>query len=401
MSSTVALLFSLVLLAGNAFFVGAEFAVMAARRSQLEPLAEAGSKRAALSLEALENVASLLACAQLGITVCSVLLGAFAEDALHHLLAPVLDRVGLPEVWSHGIALALALLIVAYLHVVVGEMVPKNLAIAGPDTAALLLAPALLLVTKALRPIIALLEAIAKALVRLLGVEPKDEMASAYTAQEVHEIVRESAREGLLEAEQHGLTSRVLEFSDRVAADVAVPTAQLVTVRLGVTPAEVERLVAKRGFSRFPVLTSPVLTSPVVTSPVVTSPVVTSPVDAAADVAAESTRRNALSEVGESAAPIAAELAGYLHLKDILYADEVQRDEPVPRKRIRPLATVRPGDEVEDVLATMQRTGSHLARVVDEAGAVVGVVFLEDVLEELVGEVTDDSQLAADGRRRV
>ena len=396
MSSTVALLFSLVLLAGNAFFVGAEFAVMAARRSQLEPLAEAGSKRAALSLEALENVASLLACAQLGITVCSVLLGAFAEDALHHLLAPVLDRVGLPEVWSHGIALALALLIVAYLHVVVGEMVPKNLAIAGPDTAALLLAPALLLVTKALRPIIALLEAIAKALVRLLGVEPKDEMASAYTAQEVHEIVRESAREGLLEAEQHGLTSRVLEFSDRVAADVAVPTAQLVTVRLGVTPAEVERLVAKRGFSRFPVLTSPVLTSPVVTSPVVTSPV-----DAAADVAAESTRRNALSEVGESAAPIAAELAGYLHLKDILYADEVQRDEPVPRKRIRPLATVRPGDEVEDVLATMQRTGSHLARVVDEAGAVVGVVFLEDVREELVGEVTDDSQLAADGRRRV
>ena len=396
MSSTVALLFSLVLLAGNAFFVGAEFAVMAARRSQLEPLAEAGSKRAALSLEALENVASLLACAQLGITVCSVLLGAFAEDALHHLLAPVLDRVGPPEVWSHGIALALALLIVAYLHVVVGEMVPKNLAIAGPDTAALLLAPALLLVTKALRPIIALLEAIAKALVRLLGVEPKDEMASAYTAQEVHEIVRESAREGLLEAEQHGLTSRVLEFSDRVAADVAVPTAQLVTVRLGVTPAEVERLVAKRGFSRFPVLTSPVLTSPVVTSPVVTSPV-----DAAADVAAESTRRNALSEVGESAAPIAAELAGYLHLKDILYADEVQRDEPVPRKRIRPLATVRPGDEVEDVLATMQRTGSHLARVVDEAGAVVGVVFLEDVLEELVGEVTDDSQLAADGRRRV
>ncbi len=396
MSSTVALLFSLVLLAGNAFFVGAEFAVMAARRSQLEPLAEAGSKRAALSLEALENVASLLACAQLGITVCSVLLGAFAEDALHHLLAPVLDRVGLPEVWSHGIALALALLIVAYLHVVVGEMVPKNLAIAGPDTAALLLAPAVLLVTKALRPIIALLEAIAKALVRLLGVEPKDEMASAYTAQEVHEIVRESAREGLLEAEQHGLTSRVLEFSDRVAADVAVPTAQLVTVRLGVTPAEVERLVAKRGFSRFPVLTSPVLTSPVVTSPVVTSPV-----DAAADVAAESTRRNALSEVGESAAPIAAELAGYLHLKDILYADEVQRDEPVPRKRIRPLATVRPGDEVEDVLATMQRTGSHLARVVDEAGAVVGVVFLEDVLEELVGEVTDDSQLAADGRRRV
>lgn len=358
MSSTAALLFSLVLLAGNAFFVGAEFAVMAARRSQLEPLAEAGSKRAALSLEALENVASLLACAQLGITVCSVLLGAFAEGALHHLLAPVLDRVGLPEAWSHGIALALALLIVAYLHVVLGEMVPKNLAIAGPDSAALLLAPPLLLVTKALRPAIALLETIAKALVRLLGVEPKDEMASAYTAQEVHEIVRESAREGLLEAERHGLATRVLEFSDRVAADVAVPIDELVTVRLGVTPAKVERLVAKRGFSRFPVLTHG-------------------------------------GEVGAG-----AELAGYLHLKDILYADEVQRDEPVPRKRIRALATVRPDDEVEDVLATMQQSGAHLARVVAADGTVAGVVFLEDVLEELVGEVTDDSQLASDGRRR-
>ncbi len=350
MSPTVALTFSLVLLIGNAFFVGAEFAVMAARRSQLEPLAEAGSKRAAMSLEALENVASLLACAQLGITLCSVLLGAVAEDALHHLLAPVLDRVGLPEAWSHGLALALALLIVAYLHVVLGEMVPKNLAIAGPDTAALMLAPALLLLAKGLRPIISLFEAIAKGLVRLLGVEPKDEMASTYTAQEVHEIVRESAREGLLQAEQHGLTTRVLEFSDRSAQDVAVPTDDLVTVTFGVTPHEVERLVAKRGFSRFPVC-----------------------------------------------AP-AGELIGYLHLKDILYADDVQRDEPVPRKRIRPLATVRTSDGVEDVLATMQQTGAHLARVVDEAGEAVGVVFLEDVLEELVGEVTDDSQLA-DGRR--
>ncbi|MDO5711090.1 MAG: CBS domain-containing protein, partial [Micrococcales bacterium] len=243
--------------------------------------------------------------------------------------------------------------------------------IAGPDTAALLLAPALLLLTKALRPIITLLESIAKRLVRLFGVEPKNEMASAYTAQEVHEIVRESAREGLLQAEQHGLTTRVLEFSDRVASDVAVPTDDLVTVSLAVTPGEVERLVAKRGFSRFPVVTTGATTG--------------ATTDAATGGA-----------TGESA----GELAGYLHLKDILYADDVQRDEPVPRKRIRPLATVRTRDEVEDVLATMQQTGSHLARVVDDADAVVGVVFLEDVLEELVGEVTDDSQLASDGRRR-
>ena len=352
MSSTVALLSSLVLLAGNAFFVGAEFAIMASRRSQLEPLAEAGSRRAAMSLEALEHVASLLACAQLGITVCSVLLGAFAEDALHHLIEPLFLRIGLDEVPSYWVALVIALLVVVYLHVVLGEMVPKNMAIAGPDSAALLLAPALLLITKALRPVIAALEWLAKGAVRLLGVEPKDEMTSAYTAAEVQEIVLESGREGLLEAGQQGLTTRALEFSDRVASDVAVPVDSLVTVEAGVTPDQVERLVARQGFSRFPV-------------------------------------RGA-----------GGDLVGYLHLKDILYADAVQREEPVPRRRIRPLATVRPGDEVEDVLATMQGTGAHLARVVADGGEPSGVVFLEDVLEELVGEVTDASQLTTDGRRR-
>lgn len=339
-----AVVLAVFLLAGNAFFVGAEFAVMAARRSQLEPLAEAGSRRARMSLEALEQVASLLACAQLGITVCSLLLGAVAEDALHHLIAPVFEATPLPEVWSHGLALACALLIVAYLHVVVGEMVPKNLAIAGPDTAALALAPALLLLTRALRPLIALMEWVAKSIVRLIGVTPKDEITSAYTAQEVHEIVAESAREGLIEAGQHGLTARVIEFSDRVAADVAVPLADLVTVTREATPADVERLVAKRGFSRYPVL-------------------------------------------AESGAP-----DGYLHLKDVLYATGDDHDSPVPRKRIRPLATVAPADEVEDVLETMRRSGSHLARVVEADGRVSGVVFLEDVLEELVGEVSDATQ---------
>ena len=344
MSHTAALWLSLFLLLANAFFVGAEFAVMTARRSQLEPLAAAGSKRAKVSLEALEQVASLLATAQLGITLCSVGLGAAAEEALHEMIEPQLHGLGLPDALGRPIALGLALLIVAYLHVVVGEMVPKNLAIAGPDKAALLLAPSLLFVSKALRPVVRLMEGLAKAMVRALGIEPKDELTSAFTADEVQFIVAESHRQGLIEAERHGLARRVLEFSDRVAGDVAVPLSQLVTLSLGATPADVERLVAKHGFSRF------------------------------------------------AFTDAAGELAGYLHLKDILYADEVQHSQPVPLKRVRRLATVQSGDEVEDVLATMQRTGAHLARVVDPGGAVTGVVFLEDVLEELVGEVTDASQ---------
>lgn len=344
MSHAGALWLSLFLLLGNAFFVGAEFAVMTARRSRLEPLAEAGSKRAKVSLEALEQVASLLATAQLGITLCSVGLGAVAEQALDEMISPRLLELGLSESLSVPVALVLALLIVAYLHVVVGEMVPKNLAIAGPQQAALLLAPALLLISRALRPVIRMMEGLAKAMVRALGIEPQDELSSAFTADEVQLIVAESHREGLIEADRHGRASRALEFSDRVAGDVAVPLSSLVTLPFGATPDDVERLVARCGFSRF----------------VITD--------------------------------VTGDVAGYLHLKDILYADETGRLEPVPLKRVRSLATVRSGDEVEDVLATMQRTGAHLARVVDPEGGVSGVVFLEDVLEELVGEVADDNQ---------
>ncbi|HEV7171586.1 hemolysin family protein [Pedococcus sp.] len=335
---------TVVLLLLNAFFVGAEFAAMAARRSRLEPLAAAGSRRAQISLEALEQMGSVLACAQLGITVCSVLLGAISEAALHHALEPVVRALGLPSAVTDGGALALALLVIVYLHVVVGEMIPKNLAIAGPERAALVLVPALVYVTRALRPVIAVMESLAKALVRLFRVEPRNEIASAFTAEEVEHILAESHHEGLIEEGQHGLVGAALEFSDKDAVDVAVALTDLVTLPLTATPDDVERMVAKRGFSRYPL-------------------------------------------VDRSGA-----LAGYLHLKDVLYADDSERALPVPVKRVRKLATVQAADEVEEVLRTMQRTGAHLARVVDPQGAAIGVVFLEDVIEELVGEVTDASQ---------
>ena len=155
---------------------------------------------------------------------------------------------------------------------------------------------------------------------RLFGIEPKNEITSAFTAEEVQHIVAESHREGLIEEEQHGLVGAALEFSDKDAIDVAVPPDSLVTLPLTATPEDVERLVAKKGFSRYPL------------------------VDAS------------------------GALTGYLHLKDILYADDAERDLPVPVKRVRKLATVRPDDEVEQVLRTMQLTGAHLARVVDARG---------------------------------
>ena len=348
MSHATALWISLVLLLGNAFFVGAEFAAMAARRSTLEPQAEAGSRGARMALDGLEHLGAMLATAQLGITVCSVGLGALAEAALHEMLEEAFTALGLEqwvsEAWLSPISLVLALLVVVYFHVVIGEMIPKNLAIAGPDRSAVLLVPALLVVARALTPVIVALTWLAKRLVGLLGVEARDEITSAFTAEEVAHIVAESHAEGLIEQEREGLVRSALDFSDKDAADVAVPVEQLVTVGYGATPADIERLVARRGFSRYPVRDD------------------------------------------------AGEILGYLHLKDVLYADDERFTQPIPLKRVRRLATVGPSDDVEDVLATMQRTGAHLARVVAEDGAVTGVVFLEDVLEELVGEVSDATQ---------
>ena len=355
MSTGWALTVSFLLLLANAFFVGAEFAAMAVRRSSLEPLADGGSRRAGVVLEALERLGSMLATAQLGITVCSVSLGALAEAALHHLIEPLFAGWGVPEAWAGGAALALALLIVSYLHVVVGEMIPKNIAIAGPERSALVLVPPLYVIANALRALVRAMEWVAKSLVRLFGIEPRDEIASAFTAEEVAHIVGESHREGLIEEERHGLVAKTLEFSDKLASDVAVGTGSLTCVPLGATPADIERLVARHGFSRYPVTDA------------------------------------------------AGEIAGYLHLKDVLYADDERHDLPVPPKRIRRLATVREEDEVEAVLATMQLTGAHLARVIDESGTVRGVVFLEDVLNdaaqraaEVIAEKNPDLAGAAD-----
>ena len=354
MSAPAALTVAVVLLVANAYFVGAEFAVMAARRSQIEPLAEAGSRRARSTLYAMEHVSAMLAAAQLGVTVCSVSLGAVAEPALAHLLEAPFAAAGLSEHLVHPVAFALALAVVVYLHVVLGEMVPKNLAIAGPDRAALLLAPPLVWMARALGPVIVVLNGLANACLRLLRVEPKAEVTSTFTAEEVSSIVAQSQAEGLLQ-DEHGLVSGALEFSERTAGDVEVALADLVTLPEASTPAELERLVARTGFSRFPVT--------------------------GAD----------------------GRLVGYLHLKDVLYADDERYDEPIPPKRVRSLVTVGAADEVEDVLAAMQRSGAHLARVVS-GDEVTGVVFLEDVLEELVGEVRDETRrhraVVDDGRRR-
>lgn len=344
MSTWVAITLGVLLLAGNAFFVGAEFAIISARRSAIEPLA-ATSARARTVLWAMEHVSLMLACAQLGITVCSTSLGVVAEPAVARLIEAPLLALGLPASAVHPVAFVVALAVVVYLHVVLGEMVPKNLAVSGPDRAALLFGPPLVWIARVVRPVIAVLNWMANLVLRAVGVEPKDEVASAFTAAEVRTIVERSAAEGLLD-DDLGLVTGAIEFSDKRAQDVMVALDRLDALPEACTPDDLEQAVARTGYSRFPIT--------------------------------------------RDGAPV-----GYLHLKDVLYAGAADRDRPVPTWLVRPLAQVRGDSEIEEVLTEMQRTGAHLARVT--SGAVVGVVFLEDILEELVGEVRDALQRRPNG----
>jgi len=341
MSDWSGIIWLVALLVINAFFVGAEFAVISARRSQIEPRAEAGSRAAKTTLYAMEHATLMLATSQLGITVASLLILNLSEPAIHHLLEVPLELTRLPEPVIGAIAFTIALVVVSFLHVVVGEMVPKNISFSLPDRAALILAPPLVFVSTIFRPIIIALNATANGVLRLFRVQPRNEATSAFTVDEVANIVAESTKEGIL-TDDYGQLNAAFEFSIKKVKDIAVGMSDLVSLSETATPADVERAVAQHGFSRYVLVDD------------------------------------------------AGEPSGYLHLKDVIdLEDPVEFVEPVPPKRIRRLISISRAIDLEDALAEMRRSGVHLARVFDDDGATRGVVFLEDIIEELVGEVQD------------
>lgn len=329
-----------ILLLGNAFFVAASFAVITARRSQIEPRAENGSRAAKTALYAMEHANLMLATSQLGITICSLLILNVSEPAIHHLLEIPLALTHWPEEVIGGIAFGVALALVSFLHVVFGEMVPKNLSFAVPERAVLILATPLVAVATVFRPVILVLNAAAHGILRLLRVQPKSEATSAFTADEVQTMIRTSTREGIL-TDSTGALNNAFEFTSKRVRDVAVPSAQLITLPEDGTPGDVERAVAQHGFSRYVLI----------------------------------------DEAGEP--------TGYVHLKDVIDLRDDELDVPVPPKRIRQLISVFRDAELEDALAQMRRSEAHIARVFDEHGVTHGVLFLEDIIETLVGEVQD------------
>ncbi|WP_068055116.1 hemolysin family protein [Nocardia xishanensis] len=354
MGDLFGVLLTVVLLAGNAFFVGAEFALISARRDRLEALAAQGKRNATTVIRAGENLSMMLAAAQLGITICSILLGRVGEPAVAHLLEGPFELLGLPDQLLHPVAFALALTIVVILHILFGEMIPKNIALAGPERSALLLVPMHLVWLRIARPLIAIYNLAANLSLRLLRIEPKDELEATVSSVELAEMIGESRSEGLLDEEEHRRLTQALGTSDRIVADVMVPLATTRSVPLrgnGTTLGDVETAVTETGFSRYPVRASD------------------------------------------------GSLVGYLHVKDVL--DKVADDTagpgtPIPRTDIRPLPTVGAATTLFEALARLRRTSSHLGRVVDTRGNTVGIVALEDLVEEFVGTVRDTTHRIAE-----
>ncbi|MGA8114396.1 MAG: hemolysin family protein [Actinocatenispora sp.] len=331
-----AVLIIVLLLAGNAFFVAGEFAVIASRRTQVESLAEQ-SRRARWTLSAMRQVPLMVAGTQLGVTICSLGLGATAEPAFSALLVRPFEWLHVSERLTHPIAFVLALAIVTYLHTVLGEMVPKNLTLVGPERAVLWLAPPLLLFCTVTRPVLVAVQWVARLILRAFRTEPPDETKTVYTAEELAGLVTESRTEGLLEESEHARIAGALALTRRTARDALRPWREVVTVPDDISPAALELTATRTGRSRFPVV-------------------------------ARSSRR----------------VTGFVHVKDVLRVTGEARRSPLPAELVRPLAVVPPDRILADLLLAMRRDRRHIV-LVGSGGEPLGIITLDDVLSAVVG----------------
>ncbi|HHU45151.1 MAG TPA: HlyC/CorC family transporter, partial [Actinomycetales bacterium] len=356
MSDWFGIALTVALLAFNAFFVGAEFALIAARRDRLEALIAQGKKRAKVVLGATEHLSMMLAAAQLGITICSLLLGKVSEPAIAHLLEEPFSAIGVPDSLLHPISFAIALLFISILHILLGEMVPKNIALAGPETMAMWLTPAHVAFYRMTKPLLLFFNWVARHTLAWFGITQKDELDSTVNTDELASMIAESRQEGLLDDEEHSRLNKALSSENRSIREVLVPSGQVRTVPVRTTVGDLEVAVTETGFSRFPV-------------------------------------RDA--DGGYH---------GYIHVKDVL--DRVLDPESgpevvIPEDEIRELITVDVDGAIDRTMREMRRRSAHMAVAVDGAtGGPVGIVTLEDLIEEHVGVVRDWTHETSAARRQ-
>ena len=349
MSTTWAVLCSVLLLAGNAFFVAAEFALVASKRYRLERAAAAGNRAARAALAGSRELSLMLAGAQLGITLCSLGLGALAEPAIEHLVHPLLHRLGLPDVPSEIIAFLFALAIVTFLHLVIGEMMPKSWAITDPERSATLLALPFRGYVRLVRPALQGLNVLANAALKPFGVHPQDQLAQAHGPQEMHILLERSRAEGLIGAEQTELLTSMLKLQETKVADVLIPDDQLVTVAPGASALDIEAASLSSGRSRLAVVSE------------------------------------------------ADEVVGVVHVRDAVRVTTAGRD-ATAADLMDPPFVLDVRVTVTDAVTQMRGARVQLA-MVTRGGERVGFVALEDLLEQVIGEFDDETDPVPVGRR--
>jgi len=334
-----------VLVAANAFFVAAEFALVASRRTKLEAMIRRGDRKARTVRKAIGNLYSLLSATQLGITLTSILLGYVAEDTVAHLFRDWFATLpsGLDFLTRAGVASVVAVATISFLHVVFGELVPKTWAITYPEATSRWVAAPLIAFSWITRPFNMLLNWSARVLLRMLGIKSSNpELDRVHSPEEIRMLVEQSRKTGGLGAGDARLLEGVFEFSEKNAREVMTPRTDIVALPADAPLAEAADRVAAAGRSRYPV-------------------------------------------TGESL----DDVVGIVHAKDILRGLLAGSEAPV-QDIARPAFFVPGTREVEDVLADMKRQKVHLAIVLDEFGGTAGLVTMEDLLEEIVGPIYDE-----------
>jgi CBS domain containing-hemolysin-like protein len=343
MSELKFLAISLGLLIVNGFFVASEYSLTAVNRERIEQLASAGDRRAARVRRSIEFLPLMLAGTQLGITMASLVLGYVAEPAVGRLFEGVFGHTPLGEGLITTISFLIALTIVVFFHLVLSEMVPKYIVIAESERAALWLAAPFSAYITVFKPILVVLNAIGNAGLRRLKVEPRTSILSAYTLDEFADIIEESAGAGEIVGVEQRLLTGAVGFTGLDAGAVMVPRTEIVAVRNTATPADVEGKVLESGHTRLPVY--------------------------AGDL---------------------DNVLGFFHAKDLLQVPEQDRDRAMPRRLIRQMLVVPESRNLLSLLFEMRRERRHFALVVEEHGGTAGILSIENILEELVGEIRDE-----------
>jgi CBS domain containing-hemolysin-like protein len=331
----------------NAFFVGAEFALVRSRRTRLEAMIRSGDRLARFALRAASNISRILSASQLGVTLASLGLGWVAEATVGEVFANMFDRLPFAIEMSTRLTLgaAVALIIVTYLHVVFGELTPKAAALNHPEALAKWLAPPLLFFAWATTPFTYFLNRSSQVILRVLGQEKAGSEEAVHSPEEIRLLVEQSQESGQMQAGDADLIDAVFEFSEKNAREVMTPRTELVALPVEATLSEVLAIVQESGLSRYPVY------------------------DESID-----------------------NIIGVVLAKDLLkvLAPRTNLDAFDLPSIMRPVHVIPGSREVEEVLADFKRLKEHMAIVLDEYGGTAGVVTMEDLLEEIVGEILDE-----------